>query len=174
MQTNIHDTIRDVIARCDCKINYTLENRKNDDTSSINAKYDQDRNLIILYEKSILESCIYYSGDCLLEEYYELILCHEIGHRNDVNLRENNILRFKIIEEFKDYCSRKESLSAQEYTRADEIMEEYLKKTIDIETAAFENGKKYVSPHLYELYDKIQEKNIKNVEENFFAITSLI
>ncbi|WP_124113857.1 hypothetical protein [Paenibacillus xylanexedens] len=94
-----------------------------------------------------------------LTEYIKIIICHELGHRDDdhehrtltdlINeIDENNDPKFYLLD---DFC--------------DEVKSRAISVSVEKEVYAWRLGKKYVPTGLMDKYNKLNEEYIKEREE---------
>ncbi|NGZ76232.1 hypothetical protein [Saccharibacillus alkalitolerans] len=85
-RTLIEDTVADVLARSNSKIEVVLENLF-PGKRLVGGKYCLDDNRITLYLGVLEEQCRLLFGSLdSFEEYVRVVLAHELGHANDPEL----------------------------------------------------------------------------------------
>lgn len=128
---------------------------------SILAIYDKGKDSITFYINSIRVQFLQYNSRCSIEDFFEMVLCHELGHRDDINLSSSNIYRESLLRKFLPYHVAGLDIPDGLY----DDVEEYIDISLRLEETAFKNGQSYISSNLREMYNQMNEHNIKSTEE---------
>lgn len=117
-----------------------------------------DKKIISIYIIDLFNEYQSLKPNCTIQEYFEIILCHELGHFKDEEHFDKYNLILSLQSKLKSEKSPVEMIK---------LYDTIVEVRISLEISDYKLGRKYLSKHLLQIYDDKNEVNIKSYKDAF-------
>lgn len=159
-EMTISKRIKSILDKNNLQINFKIQDSNPSEGKT--AEFVVEDNCIYFYKDKIAVNFTPFQDKCTMEEYYEILLCHELGHIPDQALNHMYSLRKELKDQINSMLNSNNPLIEDTMNLVEDLGDLIIK----IEEAAWKNGNEYISSNLVECYDEMNRKNIEKTKED--------